>query len=456
MTQVHVYVSPQLDEVRSWAAAFDGAIDLYRFSSNNEAYERLTGATAPVHVIILGCDRADAFDLSSAHLAQRLVSRPLEAHPMLAQMQIVLVAPSGAANLPQSPRIHVVSSHDAAIRLVKFGQAEEAPQPQVSIDSAGARTATAPSPGLYATANQPEVFAGSVISQIWDMADAAPSRREVAQAAQQPRQNQQRGPRIIGGGPTRSAQPEAAPTQRFDAQHESVRVVQASRSSGKISTGHAPSASESVPAHGVASSGSLFAHGGSKPQAVSAPAPVAMAPAQAAPDHAQVMNALQQHMPQQPVVQQSQHAMPVMSSNNGLQASQPWGGTSGEYRGPASVRGSGVHAAAFDHVAQQQPYMQPQVNQTVSQAHVTMVPGVAQQVQHIVYPGQQPASDPLLGFSASVQQQLGGQPTMLATSTTAPAPSPQQHAAVARQAGGMHDTSSALMARAESGGVAYG
>ena len=444
MTQVHVYVSPQLDEVRSWAAAFDGAIDLYRFSSNNEAYERLTGATAPVHVIIVGCDRADGFDLAAAQLAQRLTSRPLEANPMLAQMQIVLVAPGGAVNL-SSPRIHVVSSHDAAVRLVKFGHVEEAPMPQVSSKRAGARTAEAP----RAHAGQSGIFAGSVISQIWDMADSVVSQREQIQRVQQ-----QRGPRVIGGGP-RTAHPEMRQAQAFDIQHESVRVVQASRSSGKISTAHAPSASESVPAHGIVGAGSLFAHAGSTRQA-----PATIAQVQqlaAAPDHAQVSQSLQQYMPQTHAAQQPQHAMPVLRANDGLQPAQPWSGKSGEYRGPASVRGSSVHPAAFDHLSQQQPYMQPQAQppqqqQAYTQAQVTMVPGVAQQVQHIVYPGQQPAADPLLGFSASVQQQLGGQPAVLATTAAAP----QQHAGVANQAGGMRDVSSALMARAEAGGVAYG
>jgi hypothetical protein len=125
MSPVHVIVSEQVADEQQYGAAFAGAIDLYRFRSNVEAYDRLSKARSPIDVLIISPNQDGAFNLATEEFVQQLLASPLASNPHLAAMRIVVV---GAA-APANGRVRIVDSLDAAARLIAFGDVGSTPQP---------------------------------------------------------------------------------------------------------------------------------------------------------------------------------------------------------------------------------------------------------------------------------------------------------------------------------------
>jgi len=188
MSPVHVIVGEDPRAEAMWARSFAGAVDLYRFPRNVDAFERLTAAEAPIDLVILTPAQQGPFNLTPDQFVARVLEGPLGSSRCLANLHVVVV---GAPLRRSHPRAMSVSTLDAAVRLVKFGEVEQAPMPAPSQAPA---VSAAP-----ATASHAEVdaliadlpFSGSVISRIWDApaptrdADVVPTRGQV----------------VVGGGP---------------------------------------------------------------------------------------------------------------------------------------------------------------------------------------------------------------------------------------------------------------
>lgn len=167
MSPVHVIVGEELRAEAKWQEAFVGAIDLYRFDRNIEAFERLTVAQAPIDLVILTPAQRGPFNLTADQFIARVMEGPMADSPMLAGLHIIVV---GEPVSRTHERVMAVKSLAAAIRLVKFGEIE-------------AESIAKPAPierthvPLPAVSNAQDSFTSSfgdnVISKIWAASDAA-------------------------------------------------------------------------------------------------------------------------------------------------------------------------------------------------------------------------------------------------------------------------------------------
>ncbi len=351
MSPVHVIVGDDPRAEAMWTQAFTGAVDIYGFARNVDAFERLTAAQAPVDLVVLTPAQRGPFNLTPDQFVARVLEGTLGTSPYLSNLHVIVV---GSPLQHSHPRAMAVSTLDAAIRLVKFGEVERAPRPQpmqiptVAAPQAAARTAM-PSSSL-----DDVPFAGSVISRIWSAGDESapraveshpqPATGFASQAATQfamhqegaPVQRQQPG-EIVGGGAPAT---EPAPTPLF---------------------------TRAAPRGFVEAGGAAAAH-----MAPAAPAAVA---------HEFDPAAMHRGVP---------HETIQVASGTVLQGARPFvleGG--GAYRGPA-VRGGVVNAATHDVMSGGQP----------------VPPALGAQVEAMVYGnGMQVGNphDPVLVFTSTAR-----------------------------------------------------
>jgi hypothetical protein len=373
MSPVHVIVGEDVRAEQMWASAFTGAVDLYRFPRNVDAFERLTAAEAPIDLVILTPAQRGPFNLTPDQFIARVLEGPLGSSRCLANLHVIVV---GQPLQRSHPRVMSVSTLDAAIRLVKFGEVERAPRPEAPslpvVGPAGAPRSTPPATRSTVGDVIGDVvdtpLAGSIISSIWD----APRR-------------------------DRGAAPDRAPEQHHD-------VVEEASSDGD---------------------GFFDVLGGGPASA--APAPLVQAqlfsrtaPAGFVMPAAAVAAAAQQpaHQPVAGGGHAAPAAMPVGAPGEAIEvatgvlqparAYQLEGGAG--YRGPA-IRGGTVHGAGYDAGGQPVP------------------PALASQVESMVYGGMHVGNpnDPLLVWSSTAR---GEAPP---TGQVAPVPMsvPQQQQSVA-------------------------
>ncbi len=206
MSPVHVIVGEDQRAEAMWGAAFTGAVDLYRFDRNVDAFERLTAAEAPIDLVILTPAQRGPFNLTPDQFIARVLEGPLGASRCLANLHVIVVGQSISRS---HPRVMSVTTLDAAIRLVKFGEIEHAPRPEApQLPDAHAPMPTTSSHDAVASVLEDLPFSGSVISRIWDAPD--PVREAPAQApAPAPRADvdSRTAPDVMGGGPMPTTQP---------------------------------------------------------------------------------------------------------------------------------------------------------------------------------------------------------------------------------------------------------
>ena len=199
MSPVHVIVGEDQRAEAMWSSAFTGAVDLYRFPRNVDAFERLTAAEAPIDLVILTPAQRGPFNLTAEQFIARVLEGPLGASRHLANLHVIVV---GQALNRSHPRVMAVSTLDAAIRLVKFGEIEHAPRPEApKLPDARRDAPTRSSNEAMAELLDGMPFSGSVISRIWDAPDPVREEPVVApQHVQQP-QDVARTDDVVGGGP---------------------------------------------------------------------------------------------------------------------------------------------------------------------------------------------------------------------------------------------------------------
>ena len=86
MSPVHVMVGEDPRAEAMWAEAFAGAIDLYRFPRNVDAFERLTVAEAPIDLVILTPAQRGPFNLTPDQFIARVLEGPLGTGRFLAHL----------------------------------------------------------------------------------------------------------------------------------------------------------------------------------------------------------------------------------------------------------------------------------------------------------------------------------------------------------------------------------
>lgn len=385
MSPVHVIVGDDPRAEQMWATAFTGAVDLYRFERNAEAFERLTAAQAPIDLVVLTPAQRGPFNLTPDQFVARVLEGPLGSTGLLANLHVIVV---GGALTRSHPRAMSVSTLDAAIRLVKFGEVERAPRP----DAPKLPDARAISPVRRSADGVREPiadlpFSGSVISRIWDAPDPtatpASDARPIGEGADDDMDFN-----VLGGGAPASAPvpaPEPAPVPSF----------------------------HPAPAAGPAQLFSRITPPGfaaATPAAPSAPATVA-APVMGggAPDPSASAPVMGYH------VGAPGEAIEVATGTT-LQPARGYqleGG--GAYRGPA-LRGGVIHTASHDAGGQPVP------------------PALTSQVQTMVYGGMQVGNphDPLLVWSSSARSEAApaqrptAAPMPIAAPMPMPMPMPQQ------------------------------
>ncbi|MCW2925801.1 MAG: hypothetical protein JWM98_3205, partial [Thermoleophilia bacterium] len=196
MSPVHVIVGQDERAEAMWATAFSGAVDLYRFERNVDAFERLTVAEAPVDLVVLTPAQHGPFNLTADQFLARVLEGPLGSSRCLANLHVIVV---GEPVSRTHPRVMAVSTLDAAIRLVKFGELERAPRPHAPVlPVATPNERPRASVDDIAAIIGDSAFSDSVISRIWD----APAEPE---ARPEPRREAPRRDDVVGGGPRRSA-----------------------------------------------------------------------------------------------------------------------------------------------------------------------------------------------------------------------------------------------------------
>lgn len=193
MSPVHVIVGEDQRAEAMWREAFAGAVDLYRFDRNVDAFERLTAAQAPVDLLVLTPAQRGPFNLTPDQLVARLLEGPLGSGRFLGKLHIIVV---GEPLTRSHPRVMAVSTLDAAIRLVKFGEVERAPRPEApELPVAIPRPAPASGVDIDAIVRG-SALSDSVISRIWD----APRSEPLATEAPARPQASDRRPDVAGGG----------------------------------------------------------------------------------------------------------------------------------------------------------------------------------------------------------------------------------------------------------------
>jgi hypothetical protein len=182
-----------------WASAFTGAVDIYRFARNVDAFERLTAAQAPVDLVILTPAQHGPFNITPDQFVARVLEGPLGTSSCLRNLHVIVV---GAPLERSHPRAMSVSTLDAAIRLVKFGEVERAPRP-ANLEPANVQPTASARGGSATTVDailSDSGIAGSIISRIWDA--PAPDAPDERPAAAQPRTAE-----VVGGGARAAAEP---------------------------------------------------------------------------------------------------------------------------------------------------------------------------------------------------------------------------------------------------------
>lgn len=176
MSPVHVLVGDDPRAEQMWQTAFTGAVDLYRFDRNIDAFERLMVAEAPIDLVVLTPAQQGPFNLTPDQFVARILEGPLASSATLAGLHIIVV---GSELSHQHPRAMRVSTLDAAIRLVKFGEVESTPRPLTGASKVtSVPVSNAPQAPINANAGGADIrmasggdnssFSSSVISSIWD------------------------------------------------------------------------------------------------------------------------------------------------------------------------------------------------------------------------------------------------------------------------------------------------
>ena len=206
MSPVHVIVGEDQRAEAMWGGAFTGAVDLYRFDRNVDAFERLTAAEAPIDLVILTPAQRGPFNLTADQFIARVLEGPLGASRCLANLHVIVV---GQTITRSHPRVMSVTTLDAAIRLVKFGEIEHAPRPEAPRLPDAHAPVQASSHDAVSSMLEDMPFSGSVISRIWDAPDPVREAPVVAREQQAPRREQAapQAPDVLGGGPVPTTQP---------------------------------------------------------------------------------------------------------------------------------------------------------------------------------------------------------------------------------------------------------
>ena len=176
MSIVHVLISPDPGFEQAWREAFAGAVEVYRFASLSEGMQRLTSAQAQLSLVVIERTAQDAFGPTVSQCVNKIIQPPLSNSSMLAGMQVVVV---GGRPGRRHERVRVVSSRDAAIRLVKFGEVEATASghPESSSDVTHATKHHSPDSLAVPAPSYDDAIVSSVISRIWEHADAAVTAR---------------------------------------------------------------------------------------------------------------------------------------------------------------------------------------------------------------------------------------------------------------------------------------
>lgn len=423
MSPVHVIVGEDERAEAMWASAFTGAVDLYRFNRNVDAFERLTAAEAPVDLVILTPAQQGPFNITPEQFVARVLEGPLGASRFLANLHVIVVGqPLGR----EHPRAMSVSTLDAAIRLVKFGEVERAPKPAALQEAAPVRPAMPPRGAqgvdeILADAG----IAGSIISSIWD----APA-REDAPVEQVPPAREGRVVGGGGGGARRAAAP-VAPSVAVTIEPEHPQLFARTVAAGFM-----------APAANVPAAAAPMLH----PAAIQQP----QAP------QPQVMGGGATPMPQVGIRGES-----IEVATGALQPARPYQLPNGAgYRGPG-IRPDRVNAG--------------HVPAVIDAGGQPVPPALASQVQSMVYGGMVGnPSDPLLTWSSSIRNaapvpaapaHVAGHAAPaavpVATAATVPTvplePPAGAYGAPAAQAHGAAVAGDPFLQRAEQGGgVAFG
>lgn len=456
MSPVHVIVSNDPNDEQRYAAAFGGAINLYRFRSNVEAFERLTAARSPIDVLVVMPNQDSLFNMTPAQLAERLTALPMASNPNIGNLKIVVVGAHGIAN----PRVHAVASVDAAVRLVMFGDVSSAPAP-----AAPAAHAAPAAPGL----------ASDVIASIWAPAPAAHAAPPVAGATS--------GRQLAAaGGPGTHAPPQhvqmprgtaglRSPAPQQVAVYQPAAHVGSQGAEGIVATvmpdlplGLEPAVPYQLEGGGVYNGvrprggSTAFHHGGtveeSNPVIGGGPASAGYATggieAQWAPTHDQVM-AGAMHAPVHPGGGQPAYAPQLAGQMQALVYAQA--------EAPSDPL-LGWSAPVQQQLAAQQPAMAPVQQQVAMQAMSAPQQVLQHAHQNPPANGQQPerTGGGLRGKLGLMRDRVReGERAPLAPNAT-PSYAPQQshaHAAPAAPAGGMFDAPAQLLDRAN-GDIRFG
>ena len=91
MSPVHVIVGEDQRAEAMWAGAFTGAVDLYRFDRNVDAFERLTAAEAPIDLVVLTPAQRGPFNLTADQFIARVLEGPLGGSRFLANLHVIVV-----------------------------------------------------------------------------------------------------------------------------------------------------------------------------------------------------------------------------------------------------------------------------------------------------------------------------------------------------------------------------
>lgn len=389
MIPVHVIVSERVEDEQSYGAAFNGAIDLYRFRSNVEAFERLTSAQSPVHVLVVTGHQDTLFNMTARQLVARLTAAPIGDGQMLGGMQVVVVG----EDVDAGGRVHSVSTVDAAVRLVKFGEVESAPMPvgdAAATYPAGDAVASDPMhPGMPAASPAPQGadsgFLPSLISSIWDApapgSSAGPGASRPAEGTTWQQSVPQRAPQQA-----LPIAPQAA-AQRVQMPRGTARMRGVEQHPGAPAR---PAAAAHAPAG--AAPAQLFAHSAHAEQAQAhdlQPARPYEVPGRGMYRGPQTRGA---GVPSPAALATHVQSMP----------SAPLPGAAAQVAHPGSVAQQAAYPAAQVAPAPQAPTAHP-----VSGAAVP--PGLVGQMHDLVYAPTGAVADPLLGFSSQVQADLARQ-----------------------------------------------
>ncbi len=225
MSPVHVIVGDDQRAETMWAGAFQGAVDLYRFPRNVDAFERLTAAEAPVDLVVLTPAQRGPFNLTADQFIARVLEGPLGASRCLSNLHVIVV---GQPITRSHPRVMAVSTLDAAIRLVKFGEVERAPRPEAprlpdvrAPQSQSQSSSASLSRDAVSSILEDLPFSGSVISRIWDAPDPVEEARPAARPVVRD-EDPGSAPDVMGGGgpvpTTQPAMPAASTSEPVPAQ----------------------------------------------------------------------------------------------------------------------------------------------------------------------------------------------------------------------------------------------